>query len=302
MASSIGAKDISASYYGTDLTVKTYTVATSDQAQYQQAGRSAKTPQIYEPSQREIDNSNVNTFFAPSNAQNVIFTTTRSESEKIVGRLPVHHTQFVEGEGGTWPGEQGDLSSSYLTKEQFNNNYPANPLIQLFWKELLGLGQSGQVGLMEAPPADYSSITFSQGDEHQKFETMPSATLAVKHNGSYKNIEIKREFSDEVPVFHRGYDIDVGIKAQVSDANGNLTGPQNIDGSRLFVYLSSVFDRTEVLAGGTLGKITYFVDGSENDRGDILDSSGASIKNSEISTLLETLKRRRSKRLFAVWQ
>ena len=292
VTSAIGSKKLSKSYYGTDLDVKSYGISMGAADTY---GTKTTTP--YSAQQRMIYNNNVNTDF--SNPNNLIFTTTISEDAKIVGRLPTEAVLY-KSEGGTWPGTLGDVSSTYLERSDWANLYPENQLISLFLQRTVNAGAKwttwldafGSLAYGDSNKNNaYQRVTFSQGDEFNKFQTIPNVTLGVSKDGgsTFDSFESYRNFDPDYPVFHRGYSIPIGLKASVTNSAGLIVAPSSVNGSNLYGYASCLVVPGESVDGGRYGKITYVHQGAGDEVSQILNSSSSSINNTEISQKFRTL-------------
>ncbi len=297
VTSAIGSKKLSKSYYGTDLDVKSYGISMGSPDTYQQKDRATKTTVAYVPQQRMIYNNNVNTDF--QNVNNLIFTTTISEDAKIVGRLPAESILYTN-QGGTWPGTVGDKASTYLSRVDWANLYPENQLISLFLQRTVNAGAKwttwldayGELAYGEQNKTKaYETVTFSQGDEFNQFQTIPNVTLGVsKDDGTtFSSYEAFRNFDPNYPVFHKGYTVPIGIKASVTNTAGLIVKPSSTDGSNLYGYASCLAGPGESIVGGQYGKITYVHEGSGSENVKIMDSSGSVINNVEISERFRSL-------------
>jgi hypothetical protein len=293
ITSGLGAKKLAKSCYGTDLDVKTYTVSMGEADTFTQPGRSQKTTEIYIPQQRGIYNKNVSMDF--SSPKNLIFTTTISPEAKIVGRLPSSAVAYTN-EGGTWPGTLNQKDTQYLEPSDYANLYEENPLINLFLRRSVNAGArwSNWIDGIMTSGQDaeiYKKITYSQGDEYQKFETMPTVELAVsKDSGStFEEFVAKREFDENYPVFHKGFDIPVGIKATISNALGINDSPSNSVGSNLYGYISCLYNPGTEVVGGASGLINFIGEGTGSENVKLKNWSGTDIGNSTAADFYETI-------------
>jgi len=293
ITSGLGAKKLAKSCYGTDLDVKTYTVSMGEPDTFTQPGRSQKTTEIYIPQQRGIYNKNVSMDF--SSPKNLIFTTTISPEAKIVGRLPSSAVAYTN-EGGTWPGTLNQKATQYLEPSDYANLYEENPLINLFLRRSVNAGArwtSWIDGIIESgqDAEIYKKITYSQGDEYQKFETMPTVELAVsKDSGStFEAFVAKREFDEDYPVFHKGFDVPIGIKATISNALGINDSPSSSVGSNLYGYISCLYNPGTEIVGGASGSINFIGEGAGSERVNLKNWSGTNIENSDAANFYETI-------------
>lgn len=281
VSSALGIGNFAPSFAGTDVSVRCYSLAQTDQEYTSLGGVERNKNETSNPSklvsfyntQREAKSFNVNRDFnfrlsTPADVelgvsiaegsaiasfpQNVLKNTSNFPEQRISGKL-ASTVKSYESEGGSWPGQAGVPSSWVLTKQQWSNGYPKNDLISEFLQESFNSGarwSSWMSSIQDENVAQnnnrnvYDEVTFSLGNEYEKLEVAPFFACKVKDNPSGGlGLENFPTPSEAIAVRHRGSNINLYLSAGVANDIGEFEKPK--ESNPLYGYISVSINPSE---------------------------------------------------------